>query len=219
MAQQYNGLDINLQGLFSEKITDISRAYLFRLTLPNFVQEEPYSIPESLITAWIRTTSLPKYEIQKIDIPLQGQNIRIAGPATFDGTWTVTFLLDETHSLRHQILKWSTLAYDGARMSHSSPGSYKNNTFYSQEGSLADGTVSITQVNKRGQPVAGYTFAGIYPSEVGEVTLSQDNGDPSTFQVTFTYDYFGLTVGAETSELTEGGSRDDQIKGIPFSIA
>ena len=219
MAQQYNGLDINLQGLFNEKITDISRGYLFRLSLPDFIQSEPYSVPSSLITAWIRSTSLPKYEIQKIDIFLQGQPIRIAGPATFDGTWTVTFLLDETHSLRHQLLRWSMLAYDAARMSHSSPGSYKNNTFYSNAGDLGSGNVAITQVDKRGRPVAGYTFAGVYPSEIGEVELNQDNGEPSTFQVTFTYDYFGMTVGAETSDLTDGGSRDDQFKGIPFSIA
>lgn len=219
MATNLNGLDINLQGLFNDRITDISRPYLFRLTIPDFISEEPYSVPTSLLTAWAQTTSLPKYAFHEVPIALQGQTIRLAGPAQFDGTWTVEFLLDETHSLRHQMLKWSMLAYDGAQMHHTAPGAYKNNTAYSQGGDLGSGTVTITQVDKTGEPVTSYTFAGIYPSEVGEVVLSQSDTEPSKMTVTFTYDYFGMTVGENVSDMTDGSDQDSQFKGdLPFTL-
>lgn len=209
-----NGLDINLQGLFNENITDISRPYLFRINLPGLVQEGTFGDGYTLTSAWVRTTSLPAYTFPTIDIPLQGLNYKIAGPAEFSGTWTVNLLLDEQHTLRHNIMKWQEKAYNVVSMSHGGPGQYKTNTQYSGD---IEGAVNITQVDKSGSPVCTYSFVGLYPSDSGDIELAQEDGDPETMEVTFTYDYFVLASGQESVDIKNGDENDPGFK-LPFTI-
>lgn len=218
MAEDLNGLDINLQGMFNEQITDISRPYLYRVRIPDFIQEEPFNTPTSLLTAWAQSTSLPGYSFQDVNIKLQGQDVRLAGPAVFDGTWNIEFLLDESHTLRHNLIRWMNTAYDGAQMHHRQPGAYKNNVNYAN-GEASDGHLSVTQVDKRGNPVVTYGFVGAFPIEVGQVELSHDSTDPAKMTVTFSYDYFGAAVGDIDVTLNDGDDGDDQFKGnLPFTL-
>lgn len=194
MAVSQNGLDNNMKGFFrSEGVaSDISRPYLFRLSIPTISTNSGFGDRTGLLSAWARSTTLPAYKLEQKDIDFQGQKIRFAGPAEFEGSWSVTFLLDETHSLRHAILGWMQSAYDANKMHHSAPADYKRNN------------VKVEQVTKNGQTVSTYNFVGVFPKQVNEVSLDQSSVDPATFEVTFSYDYFVVGIGTWNTDAAAG---------------
>ena len=184
MAQEFNGLDNNLRGFFTPSgvASDISRGYLFRVYIPT-VDGSGFGSGPGLLTAWARSAKLPAYKLSTKEIDFQGQKIRIAGPAEFDGNWDVEFLLDESHSLRHAFLGWMQATYDANKMHHTAPADYKRNN------------VRIEQVSKNGQTVSTYNFVGVFPSNVSEIALEQGSTEPEKFTVSLSYDYFVIGIG------------------------
>ncbi len=180
-----NGLNQGLPQFFetSGVASDISRPYLFRVEIPAISDSANQYESKGRLTAWCRTTSLPKFSLDVKTIPFQGQKINIAGPATFDGEWEVEFLLDEQHTLRAAFMAWMQAIYDPNKMAHSAPKYYKAND------------VKVHQLDKRGSEISTYTFAGAYPSNVTAIELSHLSGDPSKFSVTFRYDFFTVAFG------------------------
>lgn len=161
---------------FRNTIRDISRAYLFMIRVP-FVGDDVQ------LTSFCRTTSLPSYKLADgVEVKFQAQTLRLAGPAEFEGTWETTFLCDEAHSIRHKFLAWMSIAYDPSTMSHGAPSQYK------------DDRVQVHQLDRGGNSISVYNFIGAFPSEVGAIELSQEDTEPETFPVTFTYDYWVLNA-------------------------
>lgn len=199
MAVNLNGLDNNMRGFFTSDsvASDISRPYLFRIYIPT-TDASGYESGSGLLTAWARSTNLPKYTLSTKEVDFQGQKIRLAGPAEFDGSWTVKFLLDETHSLRHAFLGWMQSAYDANKMHHTAPSEYKRNN------------IKVEQVSKNGETIVTYNFVGAFPKEVGEIALSQSEVNPSEFDVIFSYDYFVVGIGTLNTDAQAGDSAGTQ---------
>lgn len=166
---------------FRNVIGDTAKAYLFLIQIPavsNPSGEE--------ITCFARSTSLPPYSIQTTEIPFQGLQYKVATVPSFDN-WSVEFLADEAHILRHRFLGWGSQIYDAQRQVAGSPLNYK-----------AD-NIQVSQLNRAGGIVSQYNFVGMFPASIGEVTLDHSNTDPETFSVEFAYDYYTIGAGNPTS--------------------
>jgi hypothetical protein len=168
--------DVESMNLYSfrQTLRDVSRPYLFMIEMP-FIDTNI-----SKLTAFARSTSLPKYAITPIEIPFQSQKLRLAGPATVDGTWNIEFLCDELHTLRNRFMSWLQIEYDIQKMAASAPVSYK----YDQ--------TKVTQLARNGARIATYQFVGLFPTSVGDIQLTHDETGWSKFPVEFAYDYFTL---------------------------
>jgi hypothetical protein len=166
---------------FRNVIGDTAKAYLFLVQIPavsNPSGEE--------ITCFARATSLPPYNIQITEIPFQGMQYKVATVPTFDN-WQVEFLADEAHILRHRFLGWGAQIFDAQRQVAGSPLNYK-----------AD-NIKVSQLNRVGGIVSQYNFIGMFPANVGEVSLNHSEVEPETFNVEFAYDYFTIGSGNPTS--------------------
>jgi hypothetical protein len=157
---------------FRNVIRDISRPYLFMIRIP-------YLGDDYTVTAFARTASLPEYTLERVEIPFQSQKLRLAGAASFEGTWTVSLLADEAHLMRKRMLQWQQIAYDPTKMLHGHPFEYK-----------AD-NIQVHQLNRTGETISFYNFIGMYPQKVGNIELSHDSStEPEKFDVEFAYDYY-----------------------------
>lgn len=170
-------------------IRDISRPYLFMIRIP-FLGDD-YTV-----TAFARSSQLPAYQLETVNVPFQSQNLRLAGPANFEGTWTVNFLADEAHSIRKRFLQWMQTAYNPATLTHGHPFEYKVDN------------VQIHQLGRTGNTVAYYNLVGAYVSQVGTIDVSHDSStEPEKFDVTFTYDYWVMdTNNVFGAQMIGGGS-------------
>ncbi len=214
-----NGLNLNVASFFSatgNPASDISRPYLFRIELPQFIEDGATNYSsQGRISAFARTTTLPEYKISDIDIPYAGMTYRMGGVADFSGSWDITFLLDESHILRQQLLLWQQRAHNPNNLQSFGPGNYKANVSYSDTGA---GSVKVYQLAKDSSVVSTYNFVGIFPRDVQAVELNTDTADsPEEMTVTFSYDYFTARVGdSQDAPTTKGSERT--FDGVPFTF-
>lgn len=166
---------------FRNVIGDTAKSYMFLVTIP------AVALPTGEeLTCFARSTTLPPYNIQTTEIPFQGLNYKVATVPSFDN-WSIEFLADEAHILRHRMLGWTSQIYDAQRQVAGSPLSYK-----------ADNII-VAQLNRAGGIVSQYNFVGAFPATVGEITLDHSNTDPESFSVEFAYDYYTVGLGNSTS--------------------
>ena len=168
--------DVESMNLYSfrQTIRDVSRPYLFMIEMPNI------DTSTAKLTAFARTTSLPKYSLSTIDIPFQSQKLKLAGPANIEGTWQVEFLCDELHTLRNKFLSWTQLGFDIQRLQAGAPSSYKYDL------------AKVVQLARNGARIAQYQFIGLFPTSVGEIQLSHEEQGYAKFPVEFAYDYYTI---------------------------
>jgi hypothetical protein len=162
---------------FGQIIRDISRPYLFLISIPYLDRDEK-------VTAFARTAKLPAYKVSTVSVSFQTQKWRIMGTADFEGTWDVDFLCDEGHSIRHKLIAWMLKGYDPSILRNGAPIEYK-----------AD-NIRVIQLDRASKSVVQYQFVGMYPSNVGDISLSHEQSDePEKFTCTFTYDYWTMAGG------------------------
>jgi hypothetical protein len=197
-----------LQGIqnvkqFGNVIRDISRPYLFLISIP-------YLGADTKVTAFARTASLPKYTIGVVEIPFQTQKWRIAHTAEFDGKWTVEFLCDEGHSIRNKIIGWMQRAYDPSITRNGAPIEYK-----------AD-NIKVVQLDRTSAAVVQYQFVGMFPTEVAEIKVAHAGGEePEQFETIFTYDYWtmaGSVASANADSFFLGISVDTGIGSVAATV-
>lgn len=189
---------------FGHIIRDISRPYLFLISIP-------YLDSNERVTAFARSTNLPAYKIGVVEVPFQTQKWRIAHTAQFDGNWQVKFLCDEGHSIRNKLIGWMQRAYDPAILRNGAPSEYK-----------AD-NIKVIQLDRTSNAVVQYQFVGMFPSEVGQIEVAHaDNNEPEQFDCTFTYDYWTMAGGvsnASTDSFFIGISVDTGISSVAVNVA
>lgn len=181
---------------FRQTIRDISRAYLFMIRMP-FVGTD------DRLTSFARSTTLPAYKLHPVEVKFQSQTLRLAGPADFDGNWTVKFLCDEAHTIRHKFLAWMSVAYDPSIQVHGAPSQY------------LDDRVQVHQLDRRGNSIATYNFVGLFPSEVGQIDVAHDNLEPEAFDVNFTYSYWTLNAQNSVGGTFLGINQNGVSVGLP----
>ena len=126
-----------------------------------------------------KSATAPQKEIGMIELWNQGRKLVIPGDTTFDNAWSVDFYLDESHTIRYDLLKWQT-ACDNF---------FKNTHAGKPESIFAE--LRIEQLDSAGNVSARYTLHEAFPSVIGEVTYGDDSENTVTeFNVTFAYTHW-----------------------------
>ena len=142
----------------------------------------------------VKAANLPASNINVIDIPFRGRNLKIAGDRTFD-IWTITVINDTTFRLRNAFEAWMNRInrVDNAT-GEVSPVDYQTNAYVYQLGrdvTKAGSSVGVSEyigdsVGKLGKQKATnakvevlktYKFHGIFPTNVSAIELSYDQSD------------------------------------------
>jgi hypothetical protein len=155
---------------FRKKITSVGLNQYFVVKIPTIGDFET-------MTALARTASLPAFTVNTLDVPFRGLAMKIADKPTFP-EWSVTFLCDQAHTVRHAFLKWMSKSYQVQTLRNAAHGQYK-----------VDGA-SVSQLAYNGEITSTAIFYGLFPSSVGEIGLDQAGGTVQTVAVNFAYDYY-----------------------------
>ena len=142
----------------------------------------------------VKAANLPASNINVIDIPFRGRNLKIAGDRTFD-VWTITVINDTTFRLRNAFEAWMNRInrVDNAT-GEVTPIDYQTNAYVYQLGrdvTKAGSSVGVSEyigdsVGKLGKQKATnakvevlktYKFHGIFPTNVSAIELSYDQSD------------------------------------------
>jgi hypothetical protein len=155
---------------FRKRVHSIARTQYFVVRIPQVGDAE-------IITALARSTTIPSMVHDTLDVWYRGLSMKIDGRPTY-APWSVTFLCDEAHSLRNVFLKWMEKAYNVQTLRNFGHNDYK------QDG------LSVSQLAADKRITASVIFHGAFPSNVGEITLTQAEANVEEFTVEFTYDYY-----------------------------
>lgn len=136
-------------------------------------------------TTYLATAAnFPAKTIETTEVHKQGRKINLPGDTVFPGTYTVTFYMDESHTLRKQMIDWMNKI-----------DNFKNNEHVSDPSTLMS-TLEIFQLKSNGsastaEETASYTLYNLFPGEVSEVTVDDEtNNTILKFDVQFTYTFW-----------------------------
>jgi len=128
----------------------------------------------------IKAAQLPGSNINVINIPFRGRNLKVAGDRTFD-PWTITVINDTDFKIRNAFEKWMNFINrhdDNAGVI--TPGAYQVNmkVFQLGRGTVSDSTRGALPGTGDDIPVLkAYKFYGVFPTAVSPIELSYDNAD------------------------------------------
>jgi hypothetical protein len=128
----------------------------------------------------VKAASLPGSNINVINIPFRGRNLKVAGDRTFD-PWTITVINDTDFKIRNAFERWMNFMNrhdDNAGVI--TPNAYQKEmkVFQLGRGSVADSTRGTTPQTGDNIPVLKtYKFYGCFPTAVSPIDLSYDNAD------------------------------------------
>lgn len=132
------------------------------------------------LSVYVSATSLPTSDFNIGFALLQKGNIAYRYPMDkIFSPWTVTFLCDSNHLLRNTFLQWQERIFDTKHKTHQVPSRYLCNQLW------------VGQLSPNSNcPLISCVFRGAWPSGVGAVKLEQADAGISTFDVTFSYNYY-----------------------------
>lgn len=153
---------------------------------PNLFECE-ISFPDGLgITAdedfsfMVKAAQLPGSNINVINIPFRGRNLKVAGDRTFD-PWTITVINDTNFKIRNSFEQWMNFINrhdDNAGVI--TPGAYQVNmkVFQLGRGNTSEDTRGALPGRGDNIPVLkAYEFYGVFPTAVSPIELSYDSAD------------------------------------------
>lgn len=151
----------------------------------------------------VRTTSLPEFEIGRVEVPFFGRKIKFAGDREF-ADWQVTVMNDEDFKARSMFEHWSNKmnALISNRMDPSlgSEIDYKVDAMVFQYGKMGPGSDAGV--------IRSYKFVGLWPAVVSSIDLDWDATNMiENFDVRFCYDYF------EPIDFGDGESYTPELSG------
>lgn len=128
----------------------------------------------------VKAAQLPGSNVNVINIPFRGRNLKVAGDRTFD-PWTITIINDTNFKIRNGFEKWMNFINrhdDNAGVI--TPGAYQVDmkVFQLGRGNVADGTRgSLPSTGDQMPVLKAYKFYGVFPTAVSPIELSYDNAD------------------------------------------
>jgi hypothetical protein len=132
------------------------------------------------VNTFVKSATIPGRSFADVEVHVQGRLITIAGDAQYDGTWTLTFLDTEQHTLRKQFLAW--MNYIDEFESHKRGVNTAND--YMTESTIHQlSTIDNT-------PTASYTLYNVYPKSISEISYSDENSSMIEFSVEFNYSHW-----------------------------
>lgn len=131
-------------------------------------------------TFMVKAAQLPASNVNVIDIPFRGRNLKVAGDRTFD-PWTITVINDTNFKLRNAFERWMNFINrhdDNAGVI--TPAAYQTEMVVHQlgRGKETSGTNGTLPDNGAKIPVLkSYKFFGTFPTNVSPIELSYDAAD------------------------------------------
>jgi hypothetical protein len=160
-------------------VNDFARQNLFRVIA---LGGNRFSTNELM---YITTTTLPGRSITNVPVPFMGLSFNVPGTATYPNSnaWQVTFRIPSNLSIRRKFEDWTKQIFDDAN----STGAYN---IPSKD---ASNQVTISLMNKMGDPIRTYTLFGAYCVSIGDMTLNITNaGEIIEQQATLAYQYWRI---------------------------
>lgn len=123
-----------------------------------------------------RSASFPGVTLGDIEVFSQGRKLVLPGDTQYTNKWTLTFYNTEAHNLRRDMIAWQRYA------------DHFQNNMHSGNPNAVLGEMSVAQLDSAGNETAVYTFHNVFVSEVGEITVGDDQLDTlQEFDVTFSF--------------------------------
>lgn len=147
---------------------DFARPNLFEVEIPYLGQN---------FKLMCKAATVPAATVEKIAVGYQNRKINIAGDRVYDD-WTITVFNDDAHKIRDAIVAWNAMTHGtGSAITGATPAQYKKQAI-------------VRQLNRNTESTSEKTLYGIFPTNVGEVTLDwEQNNEVETFEVTFAIDW------------------------------
>jgi len=144
---------------------------------------------------FIKTTSLPKYQIHNQPTNFMGMKFNIPGTAEYAGNeaWTVQFRCDLTFNIRHKIETWQHQIFtqfdqpelEIARGLRPGAGIYNVPSM--------ERTATLALHDRSGKFYRQYSLIGVYPVSIGDMNYDQTgNGAIVDLPVTLAYQWWEL---------------------------
>ncbi len=124
------------------------------------------------------SSSLPGMTVAETPIPFRGRTLYVAGDRTFE-TWTNTILNDTDFKIRNAYERWlNGINNMSDNEGLVNPADYQVDAF-------------IDQLDRNGNVLKSYTFRGMFPTTIDDITLSYGtNNEVESFTATHRYQYF-----------------------------
>lgn len=162
---------------FKNEMKSAARGNQFRIEInlpPQIRQFVPNYAPiQDSISFKAKAGSIPAMTLDPIPLSFRGRKCTIAGDRTLE-PWNVSIYATNGLPERKFFETWqdAILGVDDASRAPDADVDY-----------MADG--SIYQLNQNGVIQAAYTFEGIWPQSIGEVSFDFDNGELIMVDITF----------------------------------
>ena len=112
----------------------------------------------------VKAANLPASNINVIDVPFRGRNLKIAGDRTFD-VWTITIINDTDFAIRSAFEKWMN------SINRLSDATGANNPADYQEDAY------VHQLDRDGSTLRSYRFYDVFPTNISQMDLSYETVD------------------------------------------
>lgn len=163
---------------FTNQLRNPARGNQFRVDL-NAPQQIRQFIPnasilEESLSFKTKSAAIPSLALDEIELNFRGRKAKLPGDRTLEPFVCDVFLTDGLPE-RKFFETWqdAIVGVDDASRNPDVGVNY-----------LADATVH--QLSQNGDILASYTFEGIWPSTIGEVSFDWESGDPLTLNLTLT---------------------------------
>jgi len=130
---------------------------------------------------YVESTTLPGKTIQSQTVPFFGLDFNVPGTVKYDNSsaWTVNFRVDEGANIRQKMENYVKEIWDD----ETSTGKY----------GVPVEQATFDLLGKDLQPLRRYTFVGLYPVTVGELSYNvTDAGTILTMPAIFAYQYYRI---------------------------
>tara|TARA_B100000131_G_C18064663_1_gene591992 strand:- start:882 stop:1436 length:555 start_codon:yes stop_codon:yes gene_type:complete len=153
-----------------------ARPALFEVLISNPINAEA----DDRVRFFCKTAEIPASTINPITTNYFGREVKIAGNRTF-ADWAPTIINDEDFAIRATLEQWS----------QSINNHIDNVTTAGLNPTLYKGQADIIHYGKDGRKLRQYHVSGMFPTELGAIELSWDNGDQlEEYTATFSIDYW-----------------------------
>ena len=172
------GLDTRTIDDFKSKLVGGgARPNLFEVELvfPNGLAEQDAEEKGRFL---VKAANLPASNINVIDVPFRGRNLKIAGDRTFD-VWTITVINDTDFLIRNAFERWMNAInkHDNAT-GEVTPADYQTDMYVNQLGRAVKGAEGTIDGAGTDVPILRkYKFHGVFPTNVSAIELSYDQTD------------------------------------------
>lgn len=130
-----------------------------------------------ILTQRVQTAAIPETTVETFEINFKGNKTRHSGRDGSGGTFSVTFWEDEDNSIYRFHKEWME---NGLNNSQGGGGSTRDQ--YAAQmlvRRFAHDSETVTQLNR---------MTNVFPSSIGELSLTYDGSEVATIDITYTFD-------------------------------